>query len=127
MSAGGWHALFVGLRIRPASSGLAVVGNAGSLGRMCRSIKTLFNFDPPATDEEVYAACLQFVRKLSGFAHPSQGNVAAFDRAVDDTFRVARRLIDSLVTNARPRDRETEAAKARARARLRIAAAPPSR
>ncbi len=91
---------------------------------MCRSIKTLFNFDPPATDEEVQAACVQFVRKLSGFTHPSRGNQAAFDRAVADTFRVARRLVDSLVTDAPPRDRAVEAAKARARARERYAVAP---
>jgi hypothetical protein len=87
---------------------------------MCRNIKTLFNFDPPATDEEVHAACLQFVRKLSGFQHPSKSNEKAFDRAVQDTARVARRLIDSLVTQAPPRDREVEAAKARARAAVRF-------
>jgi len=83
---------------------------------MCRNIKTLFNFEPPATDEEVRAACVQFVRKLSGFNQPSRDNTAAFDRAVSDTFRVARRLVDSLTTSAPPRDREIEAAKARARA-----------
>lgn len=88
---------------------------------MCRSIKTLFNFDPPATDAEVRAACLQFVRKLSGFSHPSRDNAAAFERAVNDTFRIARRLIDSLVTSTPPRDREVEAAKARARSRERFA------
>lgn len=89
---------------------------------MCRSIKTLFNFDPPATDDEIHAACLQFVRKLSGFAHPSRENMAPFDRAVSDTFRVARRLVDSLSTNAPPRDRAVEAAKARARAQKRFGA-----
>ena len=83
---------------------------------MCRNIKTLFNFDPPATDEEIRAASLQFVRKLSGFNAPSQANEAAFDRAIDDVARVARRLIDSLHTTAAPRDREQVAAAARARA-----------
>jgi hypothetical protein len=82
---------------------------------MCRNIKTLFNFDPPATDEEVRAASLQFVRKLSGFTRPSQANEAAFERAVEETTEVARRLIDSLVTSAQPRDREVEAMKAKAR------------
>jgi hypothetical protein len=83
---------------------------------MCRNIRTLFNFDPTATDEEVRAASLQFVRKLSGFSKPSQANQAVFDRAVDDVAAVARRLIDSLVTTAEPRDREEWAAKAKARA-----------
>jgi hypothetical protein len=91
---------------------------------MCRSIKTLFNFAPPATDEEIEAACLQFVRKLSGFARPSRENAIAFDRAVADTVHVARRLVDSLVTHAPPRDRTVEAAKAKARARKRYATAP---
>ena len=83
---------------------------------MCRNIRTLFNFDPPATDEEVRAASVQFVRKLSGFTRPSQANQAAFDQAIDEVADVARRLIDALVTNAPPRDREEWAAKARARA-----------
>ena len=83
---------------------------------MCRNIKTLFNFDPPATDEEVRSASAQFVRKLSGFNHPSRANQAAFDRAVDDVSAVARRLIDSLVTTSEPRDRDEVAARARARA-----------
>jgi hypothetical protein len=83
---------------------------------MCRNIRTLFNFDPTATDEEVRAASLQFVRKLSGFTKPSQANQAVFDRAVDDVAAIARRLIDSLVTTAEPRDREEWAAKAKARA-----------
>ena len=83
---------------------------------MCRNIKTLFNFDPPATDEEVRAASLQFVRKLSGFTAPSKANEAAFNRAIDETFEVARRLIDSLETQAPPKNREEEAAKAKARA-----------
>lgn len=83
---------------------------------MCRNIRTLFNFDPPATDEEIRAASVQFVRKLSGFTRPSQANQPAFDTAVDEVAAVARRLIDSLVTNAPPRDREEWAARARARA-----------
>jgi len=91
---------------------------------MCRSIKTLFNFEPPATDEEIRAASLQFVRKLSGFTAPSHANEAAFNRAVGDTFRVARKLVDSLTTTAQPRNREEEAAKARARAAERFPAAP---
>ena len=82
---------------------------------MCRNIKTLFNFEPPATDEEIEASALQFVRKLSGFNKPSQANQAAFDRAVEQVTAVARELIDSLVTNAEPRDREIEAEKARLR------------
>jgi hypothetical protein len=83
---------------------------------MCRNIKTLFNFDPPATDEEIRAASLQFVRKLSGFNAASKANEAAFDAAIEEVFGAARRLIDSLETNAPPRDREVEAAKAKARA-----------
>jgi hypothetical protein len=83
---------------------------------MCRNIKTLFNFDPPATDEEIRAASLQFVRKLSGFNAPSKANQAAFDQAIEDVAAIARTLIDSLVTNAEPRDREVEAEKAKARA-----------
>lgn len=82
---------------------------------MCRSIKTLFNFEPPATDEEIRAASLQFVRKLSGFTAPSKANEAAFDRAVDEVANAARALIGSLVTTAEPRDREIEAARARAK------------
>ena len=82
---------------------------------MCRNIKTLFNFEPPATDEEIEASALQFVRKLSGFNKPSKANEAAFDRAVEQVTAVARELIDSLVTNAEPRDREIEAEKARQR------------
>jgi hypothetical protein len=83
---------------------------------MCRSIKTLFNFEPPATDDEIRAASLQFVRKLSGFTEPSKANEAVFNRSVEDTFRVARKLVQSLVTNAPARNRDLEAAKARARA-----------
>ena len=82
---------------------------------MCRSIKTLYNFAPPATDEEMRAAALQFVRKLSGFARPSHANEIAFNRAVDRVTEAAHELLGSLVTNAPPRDREVEAAKARAR------------
>jgi hypothetical protein len=83
---------------------------------MCRNIKTLFNFDPPATDDEVRAACLQFVRKLSGFTAPSKINEKAFNTAIGETFTVARKLIDSLETQAPPKNREEEAAKAKARA-----------
>jgi hypothetical protein len=82
---------------------------------MCRNIKTLFNFDPPATDEEIRAASLQFVRKLSGFTSPSKVNEEAFDRAIEETAAVARRLIDSLSTTATPRNREEVAAAAKAR------------
>ena len=83
---------------------------------MCRNIKTLHNFKPPATDDEIRASALQFVRKLSGFTRPSKSNQQAFDRAVDEVAKAAHELLDSLVTNAPPRDRETEAVKARARA-----------
>ena len=87
---------------------------------MCRSIKTLFNFAPPATDEEIHAAALQFVRKLSGFNAPSKANEAAFHRAVEEVSGSARRLIDSLVTTADPHDREVEAERAKARAAARF-------
>ena len=82
---------------------------------MCRNIKTLHNFKPPATDEEIRASSLQFVRKLSGFTKPSKANELAFNRAVDQVAQAAHELLDSLVTNSPPRDREVEAAKARAR------------
>jgi hypothetical protein len=82
---------------------------------MCRNIKTLHNFVPPATDDEVRASAIQFVRKLSGFTQPSKANQPAFDRAVEQVTQAARELLDSLVTNAPPRDREVEAAKAKAR------------
>jgi len=82
---------------------------------MCRNIRTLFNFEPPATDEEVRAASLQFVRKLSGFNAPSKANAEAFDRAIDEVAAAARRLVDSLTTTSEPRDRLVEAAKAKAR------------
>jgi hypothetical protein len=83
---------------------------------VCRNIRTLFNFEPPATDDEIRAASLQFVRKLSGFNAPSKANEAAFARAIDEVAGTARRLVDSLTTSASPRDRAEEAAKARARA-----------
>lgn len=82
---------------------------------MCRNIRTLYNFKPPATEDELRASALQFVRKLSGFAHPSKANEHAFNRAVDQVSDAARELLASLVTNAAPRDRDAEAAKARAR------------
>ena len=82
---------------------------------MCRNIKTLHNFDPPATQDEIRASSLQFVRKLSGFARPSKANEAAFNRAVDQVTDVVHELLATLVTNAPPRDREIEAAKAKAR------------
>jgi hypothetical protein len=88
---------------------------------MCRNIRTLFNFEPPATEDEIRASALQFVRKLSGFAKPSQANAAAFARAVDEVTDAARRLIASLETTSAPRNREIEAAKARERARTRFA------
>jgi hypothetical protein len=91
---------------------------------MCRNIRPLFNFAPTATDDEVRAASLQFVRKISGFTRPSQANEAAFDHAVDDVARAARHLIDSLSTNAPPKDREIEAAKARAKAARRYGTSP---
>jgi hypothetical protein len=88
---------------------------------MCRNIRTLFNFEPPATEAEIRAASLQFVRKLSGFNAPSKGNQAAFDRAIEEVAAAATTLISSLVTTAEPRDREVEAARARARAKMRFA------
>jgi len=90
---------------------------------MCRNIRTLFNFEPPATEEEVRASALQFVRKLSGFAHPSKANEAAFDQAVDEVAETARRLLASLHTHAPARDRASEAAKAQERSRRRFAQA----
>jgi len=89
---------------------------------MCRNIKTLFNFEPPATEAEIEASALQFVRKLSGFNKPSQGNVEAFDRAVIEVGDAARRLLTSLHTQAPTRDREVEAQKAKERSRLRFSA-----
>jgi len=93
---------------------------------MCRNIRTLFNFEPPATEDEVRAASLQFVRKLAGFTRPSQANEAAFNRAVDDVTAVARELIGSLVTTAQPHDREAWAAKAKARSAERFKRTPAS-
>ncbi|THD60482.1 DUF2277 domain-containing protein [Phenylobacterium sp.] len=91
---------------------------------MCRNIKTLFNFEPPATDEEVRAASLQFVRKLSGFNAPSKANTAAFEAAIDEVFEAGKRLLSSLETQAPPRDRAVEAARARARNAQRFGRAP---
>jgi hypothetical protein len=88
---------------------------------MCRNIRTLFNFEPPATEDEIHASALQFVRKLSGFAKPSRANEAAFNRAVEEVTEAARRLLQSLETASPARNREIEAAKARARARERYA------
>jgi len=89
---------------------------------MCRNIKTLFNFEPPATEAEIEASALQFVRKLSGFTHPSQANTEAFNRAVAEVSEAARKLLTSLHTNAPARDREVEAQKAKERSRLRFTA-----
>jgi hypothetical protein len=91
---------------------------------MCRNIKTLFNFDPPATEDEIRAASLQFVRKLSGFNAPSKANKAAFDTAIDEVFEAAHRLMHALKTTAPPRDRETEAEKARQRSAERFGRVP---
>ena len=87
---------------------------------MCRNIRTLYNFKPPATEEEIRASAIQFVRKLSGFTHPSKANDPAFNQAVEEVTEAARRLLDSLVTTAEPRDRAVEAAKARARGAARF-------
>ncbi|MGH7573158.1 MAG: DUF2277 domain-containing protein [Gemmatimonadota bacterium] len=91
---------------------------------MCRNIKTLFNFEPPATDEEIEASSLQYVRKVSGFTRPSLANREAFDKAVREVTRITRELVDALETRAAPRDREIEAAKARARGARRRAGVP---
>jgi len=88
---------------------------------MCRNIHTLFNFEPPATEDEVHDAALQYVRKVSGFTKPSQANEAAFERAVDEVAAASKRLLDSLVTTAAPKDREVEAERARARVAQRYA------
>lgn len=82
---------------------------------MCRNIRTLFNFDPPATEDEIRKSAIQFVRKLSGFTKPSQANEAAFNRAIDETTEIARKLLESMVTNQPPRDRAVEAVKAKER------------
>ena len=89
---------------------------------MCRNIRTLHNFEPPATDDEIRASAIQYVRKVSGFTKPSQANTEAFERAVDEVSAVTTRLLDKLVTNAPPKDREVEAAKAKARSAARYAA-----
>jgi hypothetical protein len=89
---------------------------------MCRNIRTLHNFQPPATEDEIRASSLQYVRKISGFTEPSQANAEAFERAIDDVAAVTARLLDELVTNAPPKDREVEAAKAKARSAARYAA-----
>ena len=91
---------------------------------MCRNIKTLFNFDPPATDAEIRAASLQFVRKLSGYNAPSNANAAAFETGIEEVFQAARRLLTSLETNAPPKDREVEARRARERSAERFGRAP---
>jgi hypothetical protein len=93
---------------------------------MCRNIKPLFNFEPPATDPEIHAASLQFVRKVSGFTKPSQANQAAFDRAVNEVAQAVSELLDSLVTTAEPRDRAVEAAKARRQSARRFGSAQPT-
>jgi hypothetical protein len=90
---------------------------------MCRNIQTLYNFEPPATEEEIRSAALQYVRKISGFTKPSKANEEAFDRAVDEVTEASQRLLDSLVTTAAPKDREEEAARRRARAAQRFATA----
>jgi hypothetical protein len=87
---------------------------------MCRNIRTLYNFEPPVTDEEIHAASLQFVRKITGFNKPTKINEAAFDTAVNQVALISKKLLDSLVTTATPRDREVEALKAKARAKLRF-------
>jgi hypothetical protein len=89
---------------------------------MCRNIRTLYNFEPPASDDEIRAAAEQYVRKISGFTHPSQANAEAFERAVDAVSAISAQLLDELVTSAQPKDREVEVAKARARAAERFAA-----
>jgi len=89
---------------------------------MCRNIRTLYNFEPSATEEEIHGAALQYVRKISGFSKPSQANTEAFERAVDEVTAVSTRLLGELVTNAPPKDREVEAAKAKARSAARYAA-----
>jgi hypothetical protein len=93
---------------------------------MCRNIRTLYNFDPPATDEEVRSAAVQYVRKISGFTKPSAANKEAFDRAVEEIAHVSQHLLAQLVTNAPPKDREVEAAKAKARAATRYGDRPPA-
>src|SRR6476661_3601203 len=106
-------------RIAISEVGCYIGGKGAS--PMCRNIKTLFNFEPPATEDEVHASALQFVRKLSGFNEPSKANEAAFNRAIDDVSKAARRLLASLETARPPRNREVEAMKAKERSRGRFA------
>jgi hypothetical protein len=101
---------------------LSLIGSFSTLQGMCRNIRTLHNFEPPATDDEIRASALQYVRKVSGTTKPSQANAEAFDRAVDEVAHVTRHLLDALVTTAPPKDREVEAEKRRARAAERYAA-----
>jgi hypothetical protein len=96
---------------------------AAMVALMCRNIRTLYNFEPPASDDEIQAAALQYVRKISGFSKPSAANAEAFDRAVDEVAHISRHLLEQLTTSAPPKNREVEAAKARARAQQRFAAA----
>jgi len=98
-----------------------IEGEDDGASSMCRNIRTLFNFEPPATEDEIRSSALQFVRKLSGFTEPSKANEAAFDRAVDDVSKAARRLLTSLATARPPRNRELEATKAKERSRARFA------
>jgi hypothetical protein len=98
------------------------LSRGATIATMCRNIRTLHNFEPPASEEEIRAAALQYVRKISGFTRPSQANVAAFERAVESVTAASAELLGSLVTSAAPKDREVEAAKARARAAQRFAA-----
>jgi hypothetical protein len=113
------HAQIVAGSFPGAESARKLIGYDRS---MCRNIRTLHNFEPPATDEEIRASALQYVRKISGFTKPSQANAEAFDRAVDEVTEISTRLLGELVTNAPPKDREVEAAKAKARAAQRYAA-----
>src|SRR5258706_6117779 len=116
--------IVLGLRDGGADPGVGWTKEQTSVGQrskqMCRNIKTLFNFEPPATEDEIQASALQFVRKLSGFNKPSQANAEAFDRAVAEVTASARRLLTSLHTHAPARDREIEAEKAKERSRLRF-------
>lgn len=98
-----------------------VSGQKGAVNDMCRNIRTLYNFDPPATDDEIRAAALQYVRKISGYTKPSQANAEAFEEAVEEITRVSARLLAALETTVPPRDREVEAVKAKARSAQRFA------
>jgi hypothetical protein len=107
-------------RIYAAGAGLRLLAGRSKFGRMCRNIKTLFNFEPPVTDEEIRAASLQFVRKISGFTKPSKANETAFQQAVDEVAGASARLLRSLETTAPVKNREEEAAKAKVRAAARF-------